>query len=502
MNRCGGVLMHISSLPGPFGIGTLGKGAEKFIDFLSECGFGAWQVLPCGPCDDYNSPYSGKSAFAGNTYFIDPEILCGKRLLTEEDVNECRNDNIYVTDYEFLRATRENIFLRAIPRLNEKDRRKVEVFCSENPWAEDYALYCALKEENSLLPWYEWEEALKYRKENALKEARERLSDKIFFHKFLQCEFFSQWNNMKGYANSKGVSIIGDMPIYLSFDSADVWANPKLFSLDEDMNLKRCAGVPPDYFCQEGQKWGNPLYNWENLKKENYSLWIKRLGCALDMYDAVRIDHFRAFSAFWSIPAEEKATEGRWEKGPGIEFFEELKKVYPNAQIIAEDLGDIDDDVRTLLKKTGFPGMGVMQFAFITDEDTPHLPHNYSEKTVGYTGTHDNNTLLGWLWESSEESRSYALRYCVFNGDWGQGGPYAPAIRSIIRTLWKSGARIAIVPVQDLCGFGSDTCMNHPGVAEGNWCFRITEEALESVDREFFKNINGLYKRKSLTLVC
>lgn len=495
MNRSGGVLMHISSLPGDFAIGTLGKKARKFADFLAESGFCAWQVLPCGPCDDYNSPYSGKSAFAGNIYFIDPEILCKKNLLTQSDVEECKSDNIYVTDYAFLRETREEIFRRALPRLTEDMKKEVRDFCMENPWAEDYALYCALKEENNQLPWYEWEEGLKLRKKAAIDKAKEALSEDIFFYEFLQCEFFSQWNDMKKYANSRGVSIIGDMPIYLSHDSADVWANPHLFSLDKDMHLTRCAGVPPDYFCADGQKWGNPLYNWDNLKKENYSLWIKRLGCALGMYDAVRIDHFRAFSAYWSIPAGEKATEGKWEKGPGIEFFNALREIYPEARIIAEDLGDIDDDVRKLVKATGFPGMGVMQFAFITDDDTPHLPHNYTRQTVGYTGTHDNNTLLGWLWESSEGSRRYAMDYCDFHGDWGQGGPYSQSIRALIRTLWRSGAVLTIVPIQDLCGFGADTCMNHPGVADGNWCFRITEEALATIDKDFYRGLNELYRR-------
>lgn len=495
MNRCGGVLMHISSLPGDFAIGTLGKGARKFIDFLSESGFGAWQVLPCGPCDDYNSPYSGKSAFAGNIYFIDPEILCEKKLLTPKDVEECKNDNIYVTDYDFLGKTREEILRRAIPRMTEELKNAVYDFCKENPWAEDYALYCALKEKNAQRAWYEWEPSLKLREEEALNQTKKDLKEDIFFYAFLQWEFFSQWRAMKEYANSKGISIIGDMPIYLSHDSADAWASPHLFSLDKDMHLTRCAGVPPDYFCAEGQKWGNPLYNWDNLKKENYGLWIKRLGHALSMYDAVRIDHFRAFSAYWSIPADKNATEGRWEKGPGIEFFNALKKIYPDANIIAEDLGDIDDDVRKLVKDTGFPGMGVMQFAFITDDDTPHLPHNYTRQTVGYTGTHDNNTLLGWLWESSEQSRRYAMDYCGFHGDWGEGGPQSHAIRSVIRTLWRSGAVLTIVPVQDLCGFGSDTCMNHPGTAEGNWCFRITESALGTIDKEFYKVLNRLYKR-------
>ncbi|MBQ6846995.1 MAG: 4-alpha-glucanotransferase [Oscillospiraceae bacterium] len=492
MKRCGGVLMHISSLPGKYGIGTLGENAKKFADFLHNCKFKVWQVLPCGPCDEYNSPYSGKSAFAGNIYFIDPEMLYNEFLLTEEDLNKCECDDIYVTGYEFLYKTREEIFRKAFDRF--QNREKVLDFAKENPWVEDYALFCALKKENSA-PWYEWEDGIKKRTAEALENAKERLSEDILFYEFLQWEFFSQWKELKDYANSKGIQLIGDMPIYLSHDSADVWANPHLFSLDKDMHIERCAGVPPDYFCEEGQKWGNPLYNWENLKKENYSLWIERLGNALKMYDAVRIDHFRAFSAYWSIPAEEKATEGRWEKGPGIEFFNRLKEIYPDANIIAEDLGDIDDDVRTLLKETGFPGMGVMQFAFITDDDTPHLPHNYTNKTIGYTGTHDNNTLLGWLWEAGEQSRTYALDYCNFHGDWGQGGPHSPAIQSIIRTLWSSGALISIVPIQDLCGFGGDTCMNHPGVAEGNWCFRITEDALGSIDREFFRNINALYKR-------
>lgn len=492
MKRSGGVLMHISSLPGKYAIGTLGENAKNFIDFLSECNFGVWQVLPCGPCDEYNSPYSGKSAFAGNIYFIDPEILYKKNLLTKEDLKECECENIYVTDYEFLYKTREDIFRKAFERF--KDTEKILDFVKENPWVEDYALFCAIKKENNL-SWYEWEDGLKFRDKNALSKISEELKEDILFYEFLQWEFFSEWEEMKKYANSKGISIIGDMPIYLSHDSADVWANPHLFSLDKDMYIERCAGVPPDYFCEDGQKWGNPLYNWDSLKKENYSLWIDRLGYSLKMYDSVRIDHFRAFSAYWSIPADEKATEGRWKKGPGIEFFNTLREIYPDANIIAEDLGDIDDDVRTLLKETGFPGMGVMQFAFITNDNTPHLPHNYSEKTVGYTGTHDNNTLLGWLWESSEDSRRYALQYCNSHGDWGQGGPHSEAIRSVIRTLWQSGALIAIVPIQDLCGFGGDTCMNHPGVAEGNWCFRITEDALSSIDKEFYRNLNGLYKR-------
>ena len=495
MKRSGGVLMHISSLPGQFGIGTLGKSAYKFVDFLYECGFGAWQILPLSPCDEYNSPYSGKSAFAGNYFFIDPEILYEKKLLTKEEVELCKSDNIYTVQYDFLNQTRMNIFRSAFLRTDDGIKKEIDEFCEKNKWVENYALFCALKEKYSLLPWYEWAEDLKLRKKSAVEKAKTELSDEISFYIFLQYEFFSQWKALLKYANSKGVKIIGDMPIYLSHDSSDVWANAHLFSLDKDMHLKRCAGVPPDYFCSEGQKWGNPLYNWDALKNDDYSLWMERIAHALSMYDAVRIDHFRAFSAYWSIPAEEGAVCGKWEKGPGMDFFDRVKKLYGDDRIIAEDLGDIDDDVRELVKSTGFPGMGVMQFAFITNDDTPHLPHNYSEKTVGYTGTHDNNTLLGWLWESSEESRRYALSYCNFEGDWGIGGAHSPSIRAIIRTLWQSGAILAIVPVQDLCGFGGDTCMNHPGVAEGNWCFRLSEESLLSIDRGYYRELNKLYKR-------
>ena len=487
--------MHISSLPGEFGIGTLGKGAREFVDFLSACGFGAWQILPLSPCDEYNSPYSGKSAFAGNVLFIDPEILYEDKLLTKEELALCISDDIYTVQYDFLHETRNDIFRRAFSRIDDNVKKEIADFCKKHTWVEDYALFCALKEENSSLPWYEWDEGIKLRRERALKEARAELSEEISFYEFLQYEFFRQWYALKQYANSKGIKIIGDMPIYLSHDSADVWKNPHLFSLDKNMHLERCAGVPPDYFCSEGQKWGNPLYNWDALKKEDYSLWMERIACALSMYDAVRIDHFRAFSAYWSIPADEGAVCGKWEKGPGMDFFDRVKKLYGEDRIIAEDLGDIDDDVRALVKNTGFPGMGVMQFAFITDDNTPHLPYNYSEKTIGYTGTHDNNTILGWLWESSEESRRYALSYCNFQGDWGMGGAQSPSIRAIIRTLWQSGAILAIVPVQDLCGFGADTCMNHPGVAEGNWCFRLTESSLLSIDRGYYKELNRLYKR-------
>lgn len=496
MNRCGGVLMHISSLPGKYGIGTLGKDALAFIDFLKESAMGAWQVLPTGPCDEYNSPYSGSSAFAGNILFIDPETLFNDGLLSEDELKALECEDIYVTQYEFVKKSRAEIFPKAFARCDAALLEKVAEFANENLWLEDYALYCVLKEKFSA-PWYEWPEKIRLREASEIKKLKKEMANQILYHEFLQYEFFLQWQSVKSYANKCGIGIIGDMPIYLSYDSADVWANPEFFSINSDLTLQSCAGVPPDYFCEDGQKWGNPLYNWEKMKADGYSFWINRLKFALSSFDAVRIDHFRAFSAYWSIPAGQSAKSGKWVKGPGMDLFDKVLAQCPDANIIAEDLGEIDDDVIKLVKDSGFPGMGVMQFAFISPWDNPHLPHNYSEKTVGYTGTHDNNTILGWLWESSPEARSYALDYCDFSGDWGEGGGKSRVIHSIIQTLWRSSAVMAIVPVQDLCGFGGDTRMNRPGVAENNWCYRFTYEAQREIDTAFFKRINALYKRST-----
>lgn len=495
MKRCGGVLCHISSLPGKYGIGTLGEGARLFVDFLKESGFGLWQILPVGPCDFYNSPYSGESLFAGNVLFTDPGILFEKGLITKDELESAEFSDIYVTQYDALKKTRPALFRAAFGRISESDREEICAFDRENTWLHGYALYRAIKDRFSGAPWYEWEKPYRMRDKKALSLFEKEHAEDIFYHKFLQWEFSRQWASLKEYANKSGVGIVGDMPIYPAYDSADVWYNPQLFMLDDDLSLTHCAGVPPDYFCADGQLWGNPLYNWNEMEKTSYRFWLDRIKLTLTRCDAVRIDHFRAFCAYWAIPAGQSAKNGRWLPGPGMKLFNAVKKELKNPNIIAEDLGDIDDDVRSLLKESGFPGMGVMQFAFISDGDSVHLPHNYSRHTVAYTGTHDNTTILGWLWESTPESRNYALSYCGFEGDWGQGGPGSLVIRSIIRTLWRSSALSAIVPVQDLCGFGGDTCMNHPGTAEDNWCFRLTKDALGSIDKDFYKSLNGLYKR-------
>lgn len=495
MDRCGGVLCHISSLPGEFGIGTLGNEARAFADFLHEGGFRLWQVLPIGPCDLYNSPYSGESLFAGNPLFIDPQTLYDDGLLTKEELDSCRFSDVYVTQYDALKKTRPAVFRAAFSRLDEDALRTIRAFDKENPRLHGYAVYCTAKEFFGGKPWYEWSAPLRRREACALAQFEEEHSKDILYHIFLQWEFARQWGALRSYANALGISIVGDMPIYPAYDSADVWCEPEMFLLDECLCMTHCAGVPPDYFCADGQAWGNPLYNWSNIKKESYRFWTERVEAMLSRCDAVRIDHFRAFCAYWAIPAGKSAKEGKWCKGPGKELFDKIKKELDSPLIIAEDLGDTDDDVRALLKECAFPGMGVMQFAFLGDDDSTHLPHNYGKHTIAYTGTHDNNTILGWLWEATEKTRRYALDYCGFAGDWGAGGPKSEVIRCIVRTLWRSAALATIVPVQDICGFGGDTCMNHPGTAEGNWCFRLTNDALRAADLDFYKSINRLYKR-------
>lgn len=495
-NRSAGVLAHISSIPGKYGIGTFGREARRFADMLRSMDIRAWQVLPLCPTDEFNSPYAPCSAFAGNPYFIDPEILFEEGLLTQAELEECVAPKPYSADFAFLKKTRLPVFRKAFDRFKKDNMPVLEKFLAENPRLGDYALFSAVKEANSGAPWWEWDDSLKFRKSDAIEKAEKDCSDSFFFALFLQYEFYRQFSALRKYVNSLGVSIIGDMPIYLARDSADVWANRRLFSIDEDTCALRAeAGVPPDYFSAEGQKWGNPLYDWDEMKKDGYKWWIERAEHAFTLYDAVRIDHFRAFSAYWSIPSGEKATCGEWIKGPGIDFFNALSKVHPDPPIIAEDLGDIDDSVRALVRETGFPGMGVMQFAFLSDGDNTHMPYNYSSSTAAYTGTHDNNTLLGWLWEADDDARRRITSYCGFDGDWGKGGPDAPCIRAIIRTLFESSAKIAIVPIQDLCGFGADTRMNTPGKASGNWTFRVTAESLAEIDKEFFRTAINMYNR-------
>ena len=497
--RASGVLMHVSSLPGAYGIGSFGREARQFIDFLSDAGCTYWQVLPFTPTDAYNSPYASISAFAGNRNFIDLEQLRDEGLLTDDELRDQMYANPYSAAFDFLEIRRIPVLYRAFTRTDEAYRDKVRAFAEENAsWLPDYALYIILKEANIGAEWYDWaDEDLKFHRPQAVAAAMEEHAETILFMEFIQYVFFEQWKKVKQYANARGVEIIGDLPMYVALNSADVWANRHLFDLTEDGEPKNVAGVPPDYFSEFGQKWGNPLYNWKAMRADGYRWWMDRLGACFKLFDAVRIDHFRAFSAYWAVPAEaETAKEGQWIDGPKSDFFDTVNRTFKNPKIIAEDLGIIDEGVIDLLEKTGLPCMRVMQFGFMEQQDNMHLPHNYPKNCVAYTGTHDNNTVLGWLWEALPHERAHALEYCGFpGGDWAVGGSDSASCRAMIRTLWQSPANTAIVPVQDLCGFGKDTKMNVPGVPNGNWAFRLSEDQMNGIDRDWLKKLNQIYYR-------
>ena len=475
MERKSGVLMHISSLPGEYSVGSFGKEAKYFIDLLQECGFTYWQVLPFGVTDGYNSPYQSYSAFAGNPYFIDLETLFEKGYITADELALSRQSVPYVCEYERLKKERFDLLLKASHRLT--DKVNVEEFIAQNPYLEKFCEFMALKSANGGRCWNEW-------KTDKLDQ------DILFCWKMIQYEFFSQWQEIKIYANKKGIRIMGDIPIYVSYDSSDVWSNPKLFLLDEKQKPSLVAGVPPDFFCTDGQLWNNPLYDWASMKKDGYKWWSDRVRHMSDMFDAIRIDHFRGLESYWAIPANAAtAKEGSWRKGPGLNLISVIKKASLNTGIIAEDLGNITPEVSKLLKESGFAGMRVFQFGFMGENDSPHRPHNYPENCFAYTGTHDNNTLLGFLWEMDSNLRDSMLNYCNHTGDWKDG------CSSVIRTMLASHAKTVIFPIQDLLGFGADTRLNVPGVASGNWQFRVTRNQLDNIDRNCFRNLNLLYSR-------
>ena len=480
MKRKSGVLMHVSSLPGEYSIGSFGDEALAFIDKLCEGGFSVWQVLPFCMTDECNSPYKSYSAFGANPYFIDLPTLYKKGYITKEELNQARQNTPYLTEYKRLSEERIDLLRLAAKRASEDKEavKSINDFLSDKEELRSAAEFLSLREANENSPWQKW--TVYTPDENA-----------IFFWRFVQYEFFTEWQKIKEYANEKGIEIIGDVPIYVALDSADVWAHPEQFKLDKDNIPTAVAGVPPDYFSEDGQLWNNPLYDWGRMKKDGFSWWRRRIEHMLTLFDGVRIDHFRGIEAYWSIPAGAKsAKEGKWVKGPGRAFVNMVKEVAKDKLIIAEDLGDITDGVRALLDYSGFPGMRVMQFAFLGDEKTPHLPHNYTENSVAYTGTHDNNTLLGYIWEMSADMRSLAFDYCGYYGEDFNKGEEA-----LLRTVMRSSAAMAIFPIQDLLCFGADTRMNTPGVADGNWAYRVTNEQLDSLDLKKFYYLNRLYGR-------
>jgi len=495
--RSSGVLMPVTSLHGPFGIGVLGKEAEEFIDFLHKSGFHAWQVLPVEQASMWcGSPYSALSAFAGEPLLIDPRGLLEMGLITGSELSQRMDgmNDAYV-DYEIVRNKQRFLLKAAFSRLSDDTYKSFDPF-----WLDAYAFFISLKYDNDQEAWFRWKDkGQRGHDKNALKVCREKLSEEIEFHKFVQWLFDLQWKKLRSYANERGISIIGDMPIYLAADSAEVWNRRELFEVDEKGKFTAIGGVPPDYFSPNGQKWGNPIYNWQRMEEEDFRWWKDRLRASLKRYDVVRIDHFRGFESYWSIPGGAKtAKRGKWVKGPGIALFDALKKSLGNLSlsVIAEDLGIIGKDVEKLITDSGLRCMRVLQFGFSADSDGVHLPHNFPVGSVAYTGTHDNTTLLAWLFSLKNEDRDNVLFYTGFYGDWTAGGPNSPIMKACIRTLFMSPSSIAVVPIQDILGYGADTRINTPGTDTGNWCFRIRAGVLNEIDSDFYVAMHKVFQRE------
>lgn len=469
--RASGVLMHLSSLSSPFGIGTMGRAAGEFVDFLADAGQSCWQLLPIGPTGFGDSPYQSFSTFAGNPYFIDLDDLNGLGLLERKEYEGIDwGSDAEQVDYGALYTHRIRVLRRAEERLLAAPPPDYGDFCEKNAfWLENYALFMALKEAQGGAPWYNWPEELRTADEKAVYLERERLAGDIAAHRAEQYLFFYQWKELKRRAESRGVAIIGDAPIYVAPDSADVWAEPKLFQLNERREALEVAGCPPDAFSENGQLWGNPLYDWEHMSKDGYAWWVRRIGFLCGVFDTLRIDHFRGFEAYYAIPCgDATAKNGRWRPGPGMELFRALERKLGRQSIIAEDLGLLTDGVRKLLSDSGFPGMRVLEFAFDSGDrgKNSYLPHNMIRDCVAYIGTHDNDTVLGWL-ESMGDSaeRELATAYMGLSREEGYNW-------GAMRTLWASPAELTVVQAQDLLGLGSAARMNTPSTTMGNWRWR------------------------------
>lgn len=502
--RNSGVLLHPTSLPGPYGIGDLGPEAYAFADFLVETGQSLWQVLPLGPTGYGDSPYACYSAFAGNTLLISPERLVEEGLLEAIDLSavpafhSARVD--FHTVHQFKDTTLQKAFGRFQQGTAEALRPEFEEFVKHaHAWLDDYALFRALKDSHGGVSWNEWAPELVRREPEAITTARQQLHKETEAHKFYQFLFFRQWFALKSYCNERGIKFIGDIPIFVAQDSADVWTNPHEFKLDESGVPVVVAGVPPDYFSATGQLWGNPLYNWDRMKNEDFRWWIDRVRATLQTVDIVRIDHFRGFAACWEIPGGDKTAErGQWVEAPGRELFKAIREALGNLPIIAEDLGVITPDVVALRDEFGFPGMRILQFAFSSDPGNHDLPHNYHPNAAVYTGTHDNDTTVGWFnsvagpgstrdADQIEREKNFCLRYLNTTGEeihW-----------DFIRAVLASVANTAVVPLQDLLGLGTEARMNLPNSIEGNWSWRYQSGALTAEIRERLKSLSELYGR-------
>ena len=488
--RRSGILMHITSLPGAYGVGTMGKQAYAFVDFLREAGQSYWQILPLTPTGYGDSPYQSCSTFAGNHYLIDLDRLIEEGLLTHDDLNGiewswCDEKVDFGRQYN----NRLNVLRKAYNRFGGNG--DFDWFCQENgSWLADFALFMALKGKFGGAPWYQWEDALKFRNADAIWNARQELKDEIRFYSFVQYIFYQQWNDLRNYAHNNGVSIIGDVPIYVPYDSVEVWSSPEFFQLTEGLDPVAVAGCPPDAFSADGQLWGNPLYRWDVLAQDGYSWWIRRLGAAGKLYDVIRMDHFRGFEAYWSVPfGDNTARNGQWVKGPGMDFMNAIKNGLPHISFIAEDLGFLTQEVLDLRDASGYPGMKILEFAFDSREPSDYLPHTYIQNTVCYTGTHDNMTMRQWFDTASADAIAYATEYMKLSEEEG-------LVWGTIRTAMSSVSDMCIIQMQDYLNLGGEARMNFPGICDGtNWVWRAKDGVINNELAWKIRKLTQLYGR-------
>lgn len=485
--RKAGILMHISSLPSPYGIGSYGQSAYDFVDFLHEAKQTYWQLLPLGPTSYGDSPYQTFSAFANNPYFIDLDVLIKEGLLLKSEA-KTSGDHPLLVDYEKLYKERFKILKKAFHRFDDSDESYQHFLKEEAFWLEDYALFMAIKHAHDGKSWLYWAENIRLRDEDVIAHLKIQLQDEINFHKFMQYEANKQYQSLKLYANARGIGIIGDMPIYVSYDSSDVWAHPEMFDLDERHMPNEVAGVPPDNYSADGQLWGNPLYRWSYMKAHGYQWWIKRVQYSSRLFDMIRIDHFIGFVNYFAIKYGEKtAVNGTWKQGPSDDLFEAIKQAIKDVHIIAEDLGVVTPKVREALIKTGFPGMKLLQFAFDSRESSDYLPHFYDKNVIAYTGTHDNMTTASWFESLSKADLAYCLDYINHTS----GHP----VDSLIKTTLGCVADTAIIPIQDYLHLGSEGRMNMPSTVGGNWIWRVDKAKLTDELKEKIKRFTVLYGR-------
>lgn len=495
--RRSGILLHITSLPTPFGIGDLGPSAYHFADFLAASGQKIWQILPLNPSGTFvgSSPYASYSAFAGNPLLISPELMQRDGLITQDEMQAAKIAPSGRINYPEVITLKTKLLTAAYARTDGKLDPDFDRFCKENrDWLDDYAFFVALKQNFNEVSWLDWAPELRDRSENAMKEWREKLSGSIRRAKYFQFLFYRQWFSLKAYCNEqKQIQIFGDLPIYVSGDSVDVWSHPEIFKLDEQKKPLFVSGAPPDYFSETGQRWGSPVYRWDVLKKKHFNWWLRRIGHNLKLFDLLRLDHFRGFVAYWEIPAsEETAVKGKWVEAPAADLFDAILKQYPKGQIVAEDLGLITPDVREIMQRYKFPGMKILLFAFGGDlPANPYIPYNFDHNCVVYTGTHDNNTIHGWLKnEASQEDRKRMIDYL------GGDIPEDRIHWALIRTAMASVADLVVIPMQDILGLGEEARMNFPQKSQGNWQWMLRPDEVTQSLVENLSYLTWLYGRK------